>query len=405
MSKKHARLSTIEQVSFEFREDFILSGYRMPNANLKSCIQSIFYLNNETINFWTHFCPFLFVLYHIIELSIQNNIRNDNFIWPLFIYLITVCFYLLMSSVAHMMNCYSSTARHICFILDYLSISIYGMGCSLAYKSYTIRNINFKVDTTNLFDRYVWLALGFTVLSNIISCSTRFILNRNKRGVLRAGSFIFQYIFVNLPLFYRFLAVHYPQVLTTYSYFFSFFSTSQLYIIEPSSATRSNSYNQTTRLEDTVLKNESDKFYLAQFLAALVSAFLYVSHVPESLFPGKFDLIGQSHQIFHLTGFSTTWFQFKAIQSDINELKEKHLIESSPTLDLDCSFIMLSCILLNSLILVYYYVKASYFNPWINDEVKFSRDELNTKCKCFTLNILSNFKPILVRENSEKKLS
>jgi predicted membrane channel-forming protein YqfA (hemolysin III family) len=374
---KHVKLATIDQVSFEFREDYILTGYRKPNTDFKSCIQSIFYLNNETINFWTHFIPFLFILFELLNLCFKFNIMQDYFVWPLFIYLLTVCFYLLMSSIAHMFNCLSSTARHLCFILDYLSISIYGVGSSIVYHEYTIRTtLNQQMHTNHiLFDRYIWLVMFLTLISNVVSCSTRFILSKSKRGLLRAGSFIFQYLFVNIPLLYRFLLFYYPSILISHNYLFSFLSSS-------SSPLLHNKYNESKTEIIYYFKNESDIFYLAQFISALLAAILYVSHFPESIFPGRFDMIGSSHQIFHLAAFSTTWFQFKAIESDINQLNQynkssENLFINSNDLMLqysrdylniyqvDYTSILLLSFFFNALILVYYYFKACYFNPWL----------------------------------------
>ncbi len=414
--KIRAKLATIEQVSFEFREEFILTGYRTPNTDLKSCLQSIFYLNNETINFWTHFVPFVYVLFELSSLSIVHNLMKNDFMWPFFIYLFTVCFYLFMSSAAHMFNCYSSTARHICFILDYLSISIYGMGCTIAYKSYTIASMNMTQIKTqhHVFDRYIWLAMTLTVLANIVSCSTRFILTRNKRGLLRAGSFIVQYVFVNLPLLYRFLYFYCPQTTFNYDYFFAFLSSANTTTSIQSDVWLA--YNQTSRapvlitdenffLLNFQFSNESDPFYVAQFVAAMVSAFLYVTHFPESVFPGRFDMIGSSHQIFHVSAFCTTWFQFKAIEADIrllnesmNNTKQKYM--NGADMQFNYTFIMMLCVFLNSLILIYYYVKASYFNPWLTEEEKTRKNET---CKCFQMFQLA--KSVNKENNNEKKIS
>lgn len=124
---------SIDQVPAEFHEPFIYTGYRRANSSIRECARSLFYLNNnESINFWTHFLPFVYTLWQLVKLSYNySNIYNDDFMWPLFIYLLTVCFYLLNSSIAHALNCMSPIARHVFFILDYMSISMYGMGCSI----------------------------------------------------------------------------------------------------------------------------------------------------------------------------------------------------------------------------------------------------------------------------------
>lgn len=95
------RRLNFKEISIEFRESFILTGYRKPNSSIKSCLKSLFYLdNNEIINFWTHFLPFLFITYKLIKLcsiyDIFNSDKDHSMIWPLFIYLLTVSFYLFM---------------------------------------------------------------------------------------------------------------------------------------------------------------------------------------------------------------------------------------------------------------------------------------------------------------------
>ncbi|PWY85080.1 hypothetical protein BO70DRAFT_424462 [Aspergillus heteromorphus CBS 117.55] len=42
-------------------------------------------------------------------------------------------------------------------------------------------------------------------------------------------------------------------------------------------------------------------YYLGEGLLLILGAFLYTTQIPESLWLGKFDLFGSSHQIFHLT--------------------------------------------------------------------------------------------------------
>lgn len=364
-SKSSSNLLKYEQISYEFRESFILSGYRIPNSSFKTCLKSIFsFDSNETINFWTHFMPFLYSFYTLVKLYFVYDIVNDHFVWPLAIYLTTICFYLLMSSVAHALNCMSPIARHVCFILDYLSISIYGMGCSIAYKAYTLSTIEITSKET-FFDYYVLLALGFSLFANIMSSGSRFIVSHGKRTLLRSISFITQYVFINLPLFYRFLYFYFPSVLQELRFMFSFLSSTDTHILV------------NPKQNDSWLKNESDCFYLMQFCAAILSAILYIVHIPERIWPGKFDIIGQSHQIFHLTSFMCTWSQFTAVKSDMksimsnsaNSLIEwKHFGFSTlpyfNEIRLSYSSIMFYCLILNSLILFYYYLKAVYFNPW-----------------------------------------
>jgi predicted membrane channel-forming protein YqfA (hemolysin III family) len=404
----------VDQVPFEFREPFILTGYRHPNSSLKECLRSLFCINNnESINFWTHFLPFSYTFYHLIKTALNNsnnnNILGDNFTWPLFIYLFGICFYLFVSSMAHAFNCMSPIARHVFFILDYMSISVYGMGCSIAYKAYSLSVINSSNNVEKLFDNYVLLALCVGTLGNILSCSSRFILNRRKRSILRTVPFIGQYVFVSAPLLYRFLCFYYPNGINKLNFFFSIMSSEYSY---NSTLNLTQSHKITdSDLNNGLFVNKSDVYYLIQLVAALLSGFLYVTHVPERIWPGKFDILGQSHQIFHLTTFICTWSQFIALKTDMNKFiidnfnqnqiefrmddDELFIVKhfdyeqigfetmqrkfeqfhhsNMPYLkiNLTYSFILTLCFLFNFFIFVYYYLKALYRNPWKNHKDNF----------------------------------
>lgn len=361
--KKIYRYLNHKQVSKEFQELFIYTGYRNPNSSFRSCFKSIFCLNNnESINFWTHFIPFLITLGILVKNLFNNEYMNDNLTYPLLVYLSTICFYLLNSSMAHMLNCMSPIARHVCFILDYLSISIYGMGCAIAYKSYTLSTIK-SSQKDKLFDYYILMVLIVSLIANVMSSTSRFIISPLHRSVLRTLSFIIQYVFVNLPLLYRYIYFYHPAIFKNFSFIFSFLSSSaEIKIVDHD--------------DYFLFKIGSDFFYLIQFLAALSSAFLYITHVPERFWPGKFDIVGQSHQIFHITSFVCSLSQYTALKYDMKQLIEMardQIIDRAsfsfstiPIIDskISNSRIMLICLMFNLLILVYYYYKAVYFNPW-----------------------------------------
>jgi adiponectin receptor len=46
----------------------------------------------------------------------------------------------------------------------------------------------------------------------------------------------------------------------------------------------------------------------------IFGAVLYAARIPESLYPGKFDYFGSSHQIFHCFVLLGSWFQFAALR-------------------------------------------------------------------------------------------
>jgi hypothetical protein len=253
-----------------------------------------------------------------------------------------------------------------------------------------------------------------SAFGNVMSSSSRFILNKKKRLLYRLVPFVVQYCLVHIPLFYRFLYYYYPQGLASCNFLFAVFSSSNSNYtpsVVTSNATSATSFTDQV-YHYGFFKNKSDLFYIIQFLAACASAFFYALHVPERVWPGKFDVVGQSHQIFHLTSFLTTWAQLQAIKCDMNEFIIEHFhmsqffqidneflivkdleraqvgefkifrYSSMPYFDLKLSysFIMFLSFVFNFFILVYYYCKAVYDNPWDEQNSahrKKSEDDLN----------------------------
>ncbi|XP_009944534.1 PREDICTED: progestin and adipoQ receptor family member 6-like, partial [Leptosomus discolor] len=63
--------------------------------------------------------------------------------------------------------------------------------------------------------------------------------------------------------------------------------------------------------------NEAAAGYCHHLLLALLTGFLFASHLPERLAPGRFDYIGHSHQLFHICAVLGTHFQLEAILCDV----------------------------------------------------------------------------------------
>uniref|UniRef100_A0A4X2L2X2 Progestin and adipoQ receptor family member 6 n=1 Tax=Vombatus ursinus TaxID=29139 RepID=A0A4X2L2X2_VOMUR len=102
--------------------------------------------------------------------------------------------------------------------------------------------------------------------------------------VLRTVAFAYPFFFDNLPLFYRLLLCSSGG-----------FSCGQ----EALSA--SHSYH---------------------LLCALLTGFLFASHLPERLAPGRFDYIGHSHQLFHICAVLGTHFQLEAVLADMGARRD-----------------------------------------------------------------------------------
>lgn len=68
-------------------------------------------------------------------------------------------------------------------------------------------------------------------------------------------------------------------------------------------------------------------FHVRQFFCTAVTVFFYASRFPEVLAPGIFDFIGHSHQLFHIGGAFSTYWQYRALLLDMAE-RRGFLIET-----------------------------------------------------------------------------
>ncbi|XP_017707931.1 PREDICTED: progestin and adipoQ receptor family member 6 isoform X1 [Rhinopithecus bieti] len=66
---------------------------------------------------------------------------------------------------------------------------------------------------------------------------------------------------------------------------------------------------------------------------ALLTGFLFASHLPERLAPGRFDYIGHSHQLFHICAVLGTHFQLEAVLADMGS-RRAWLATQEPALGL-----------------------------------------------------------------------
>ncbi|KAF4090996.1 hypothetical protein AMELA_G00032090 [Ameiurus melas] len=280
----------VHQVPKDFQEDCIISGYRHPRSSATDCVLSLFQLTNETVNIWTHFLPTWYFLYKLLTVIFIQDVWTDAYTWPLLVFLLSCCMYPLASSCAHTFSTMSTRARHICYFFDYGALSVYSLGSAIAYSAYIVPD----AWVNSLFHKYyVPVAVLNTVISTTTACYSRlgFPLHTNPdtvnrfaeeesprlAKVLRVLAFTYPYLFDNIPLFYRiFLCVG-----------------------------------------EGCTANKVNSLHVYHIVLAFLTGFLFATHLPERLAPGRFDLVGHSHQLFHVCGIIATHFQMQAIEMDM----------------------------------------------------------------------------------------
>nr|XP_054775660.1 membrane progestin receptor gamma-like [Lytechinus pictus] len=274
------------EVPAAYREPYIFSRYRACGSTLGTCLLSAFHATNETLNFWTHFVPFLVQALVTGQHVLDPSFRSDPFNWPFLVFTLSGCCYMLGSSLAHMFSSYSEFCHYICYFIDYSTVSIYVMGLCVAYKEYAFPRYAMNSAIHRIYLPMVFL---LSILFSATSCGTRYSRHHLLRIHGRKVTFPAYFAWCNLPLAYRAL-----------------FGSS-------SSST-------------------ADAYHIAQTVAAIVAAATYGLHLPEALAPGRFDFIAHSHQLFHLSTVAMTYCQYRSLSVEMHDHREALLdLSGMPT--------------------------------------------------------------------------
>ena len=250
-----------------YQDKFILSSYRPAGITATQSVLSIFQWHNETLNFWTHFLVFAYFAWTCYKMDVP--FFEDKYHWPLLCVGISLCLYPLLSSVAHVFSSMNLKVRHFVFYLDYMGISVYSCAASMAFLAYSSPE---HVRNSTMAYVYTYICVVLVIISFIGCCLSRHCndTNSTKGVVLRVAAFAVPFLFVCAFMMHWLL------------------------------------YHKSSPIEHHYLH------ILWNPAVGLVPA----SRLPERLVPVSFDVIGQSHQLFHITSFIATKYQFEAVIKD-----------------------------------------------------------------------------------------
>jgi len=269
------------EVPPNFKEPFIFTGYRSPTSTKFDCIKYCFTRNNEMMNVWTHFIPFVATTWYIFKLWLvdEYDFVNDSYTWPLLTYLISCCVYPFISAFAHCFDCVSARARHVMFFMDYSAIAMYGLATCIAHYAYSFPR---EFNGTSLKFLYVPIAFYNACFMPVLSCESRFIEFSPYCKKFRLLAFVIPAAWGTSPMLYRlFFASH-----------------------------KANNFTP-----------EVLRYHQMQFLTGAVSSVLYGFRFPEAFFPGKCDVFFHSHQIFHVFCSMSTIYQMWGVMGDFHYFK------------------------------------------------------------------------------------
>ncbi|GJN08749.1 hypothetical protein PR202_ga26703 [Eleusine coracana subsp. coracana] len=274
--------------------EFVLDYYRS-EWPIKQALLSIFSVHNDTINVWTHLIGFFVFLAltvcaatmvpmeyeassspHIAIFTtsaMANNTGPVNQLmpaltmtssppvvphhhrrvarWPFYAYLCGAMFCLLMSSLCHLLACHSEHASYVLLRLDYAGIT--GL---IVTSFYPLVYYTFLCDP---FHRSLYL--GFITASGAaaVAVSLLPVFEAPRLRWARAGLFACMGLSGLVPILHKMLVFGArPEAVITTGY---------------------------------------EMAMGACYLAGVV---VYATRVPERWMPGRFDIAGHSHQLFHV---------------------------------------------------------------------------------------------------------
>jgi adiponectin receptor len=245
-------ITRVEEAPRWLRQPFILHGYRICHTIIQS-ILSIFTWHNETVNIWTHLVPtILFILDGTFSLyKWRSGELSSMFALAKVIYPFCASITLGASSMFHTCNCVSQDFHKRLRTIDFVGISALIIGTTWSVMHYTFHCLN---ETWYLY----------TILLSVLSASALVvpIIPYFHRDVFRVFRVLLHCSVATGPFL---MGLHAIRIWGVYSEIF------------------------------TVLFS---KIYLS-YLSYTIGIVIYVLRIPERWFPGKVDLLGASHQIWH----------------------------------------------------------------------------------------------------------
>lgn len=287
-----------ELIPEESREPYIYTGYRHRTDFIGS-LRSLFWLHNEIFNCWSHILGILMVMFYVFE---EYTSSSSSPIMYLYLF---ACFcFMFGSSFAHTFCCYNRFSRDALFTVDYIGLTIFTAGSSIAYVSFS-----FPIELwtkSGLFgftflDTYLIFLTLCSMVSIFQSVWTRTLPLSVSRSIIRLCAFASPGVLMSFPILYKIFAC------------LSGHSINRLHYCASSTV------------------------WLKQFITCIISCLFYISRFPECFYPGKFDYFGHSHNLFHVCALLGLHYQKTAIFLDFKFAQIHDLVaNTSMQLSLTC---------------------------------------------------------------------
>ncbi|XP_047657338.1 membrane progestin receptor beta [Tachysurus fulvidraco] len=260
-----------------FREPYIHSGYRPVGQPWHCYALSLFQSHNELLNVWSHLLAVPVVLLRFWLFAATGSLTLDASSLPLCLYILSSLTYLTCSTVAHLLQSHSELSHYSLFFLDYVGVAVYQYGSALAHYFYCSEEEWRQSLVGALF-------LPGAALLGWVSCASCCFAKLRYRRPYPLHRKIFQIV-----------------------------PTGMAYILDISPVA--------LRLASRHCREPVLVLHALQVAFFLLAAFFFSCPVPERFFPGKCDIVGQGHQIFHIFLVMCTMCQMEAVFKDFSVQK------------------------------------------------------------------------------------
>ncbi|KAL0967170.1 hypothetical protein UPYG_G00248680 [Umbra pygmaea] len=262
-----------------FREPYILSGYRPVGQDWRCYLLSLFQRHNESLNVWTHLLAGAGVLLRVGAYVGSHGFTLNAPSLPLCLYVLSALTYLCCSVTAHLLQSHSELAHYAFFFLDYVGVAVYQYGCALAHYFYC-SEAAWRDSTVGL-----WFLPSAAVLGWLSCASCCFAKSRYRRPY---------------PLRRKICQL----IPTSLAYFLDISPVAQRLATVPWG-------------EDPALS-----LHALQIAFFMLAALFFSSPIPERFFPGRCDIMGHGHQIFHIFLSLCTVCQLEALFLDYGRQRD-----------------------------------------------------------------------------------
>jgi len=237
------------------REDSITTGYRQ-KLSYRACITSWFSIHNETVNIWTHLIGFFIFMtcFGYIIWSPPREIHSYLELAPLMVQLMSYMICMLSSSLFHTFSCHSEAAHKSWRFTDHFSILF------------------------ALFGTYI------SIICSIFSCFPNWKL-------VHLSTVIALFTWV---VFFKCLApgkdCRIPLDLFIYVILYSAIPFAHWIWLQEGGL---GSWIVQAKMKQAILP----------FVNGGIGLIFYLTRFPEKMFKGSVDLVGASHQVWHVLIF------------------------------------------------------------------------------------------------------